>query len=292
MPQAGTRVEFTNLEKVLFEELGITKAKVLEYYVRKAPQILPILKERPLSLKRYPDGVGKAGFYEKNAPLGTPPWVKTFRVHSDSVERDVNYIVCNELDTLLWLANLATIEMHMPLSTADQYGKPDLMLFDIDPEPPAGIAEAVGTALLLKDKLGDEGLRGYPKTSGKKGVHVVVPIVRGPTFKEVREFVRDVGKGLAREAGFVRSEFSQTKEPGTVFVDYLQNAKGKTMVAPYSLRGTLSATVSMPLEWEDLRKGISPGDFTLLSVLKGAGRDPWADLLEDRQRLETGRHGE
>lgn len=285
MSRAKTRVELTNLEKVLFEEPGITKAKVLEYYVRIAPKILPVVRDRPLSLKRYPDGIGKAGFYEKNAPLGTPSWVKTFRVHSDSSDKDTNYIVCNELDTLLWLANLATIEIHMPLSTAGHYDKPDLILFDLDPEPPAGIAEAIETALLLKEKLGNEELRGYPKTSGKKGVHVIVPIALGPTFKEVRDFVRGVGKWLAREVGFVRSERSQTKDAGTVFIDYLQNAQGRTVVAPYSLRATREATVSMPLAWEDLRKGISPGDFTLFNVPGKPKTDPWADLFTTRQKL-------
>lgn len=281
-----TKVNFTNLEKVLFPKLNITKAKMVEYYTRIAPRILPILHDRPLSLKRYPDGVDSEGFFEKNAAQGTPSWVKTFKVHSETADRDVNHIVCNDLDTLLWLANLAAIEIHMPLSTVGHYDIPDLVLFDVDPEPPLGIEKAVEVAFMIRERLEEAGLKGYPKTSGKKGIHIVVPIIPGPSFKDIRQFVRGVGRRLVRDAGFIRSELAQSREPGTVFVDYLQNSRGRTMVAPYSLRGVPDATVSMPLGWEDLKKGISPSDFTLLSVPKAVRSDPWANLLRDKQKLE------
>jgi bifunctional non-homologous end joining protein LigD len=281
-----TKVNLTNLEKVIFPGPQITKAKMMEYYVKIAAKILPFLHGRPLSLKRFPDGLGSEGFYEKNAPKGTPSWVTTFKVHLESGNRDIDHIVCNDLDTLLWLTNLAAIEIHMPLSTVDDYDRPDLVLFDLDPEPPAGIEEAVEVAFLLKERLSEVGLRGYPKTSGKKGIHVLIPIMRGPSFKGSREFVRGMGRQLAREGGFIRSELSQSKEAGTVFVDYLQNSRGRTFIAPYSLRGTPGATVSMPMRWEDLKKGISPSDFTLFNVPTLSGSDPWANLLKDRQTLE------
>lgn len=280
-----TRVDFTNLGKLIYPDAKITKARVLEYYVRMAPRLLPLLRDRPLSLKRYPDGAGSEGFFEKNAPRGMPTWVNTFRVRSGSSERVVNYVVCNDLDTLLWLANLAALEIHIPLSTTEMYDRPDLILFDLDPEPPAGIEEAREAALLLKESLEGEGLKAYPKTSGRKGIHVLVPILRGPGFKETREFVHKMGKRLSKDASFVRSELSQTKDAGSVFIDYLQNAQGRTVIAPYSLRATPEATVSMPLAWDELRKGISPGDFTLLTVPGRFRMDPWADLFIIKQKL-------
>jgi len=169
MGERLTKVEFTNLDKVLFPQLKITKASVIEYYIRVAPRMLRFLADRPIVLTRFPDGIDKEGFYEKNAPEGTPPWVKTVRIYSETAERNVDYILCNDLDTLIWLANLAAIEIHMPLSRADFREKPDFVLFDLDPEPPASYDEAVGVALSLKEKLDRLGLKSYAKPPERKG---------------------------------------------------------------------------------------------------------------------------
>ncbi len=283
-----TRVEFTNLEKILYPALGVTKSKVIEYYIKMAPRMLEILKGRPIVMKRFPKGIGVEGFYEKDVPMGTPPWVKTFRRYSETAQREINYVVGNGLDTLIWLANLAALEINITLSRADYYENPDFVLFDIDPEPPAGFDDAVETALLLKEKLDALGFRGYVKTSGKKGLHVVIPIVEGYTFKQTREFVHLFGKHLARESDLVVSEFSQSQEPGTVFVDYMQNVAGKTMICPYSLRAEESAPVSTPLEWRELGKGLRPEDYNIFTVLTRE-KDPWAKMLGDRQKLEVGK---
>ncbi len=173
-----TKVDFSNLDKILFPKPRITKSQVIEYYIKVAPRILAILKDRPIVLTRYPNGVDEKGFYEKDKPEGTPTWVKTATFYSETAERDVNYVLVNDLDTLIWLANLAAIEIHMPLGRADVRDKPDFVLFDIDPEPPANFADAVAVSLLLKEKLDQLGLKAYPKTSGKKGLHIVIPIVR------------------------------------------------------------------------------------------------------------------
>jgi bifunctional non-homologous end joining protein LigD len=286
MDERLTKVRFTNLDKILFPKLNITKAQVVEYYIKIAPKMLGILTDRPLVLTRFPNGVDKAGFYEKDAPEGTPSWVKTVRIYSETAQRNVNYIICNDLDTLIWLANLAAIEIHMPLSTVSSIDKPDLLLFDIDPEPPASIEEATKVALLLKKKLDQIGLKSYVKISGKKGLHVVIPILREHGFRETRALVHMIGQQLAKELEIVVSELAETKKPGKVFVDYLQNSHGRTMVCPYSLRVTSDATVSTPLEWADIKKGIKPAEFNLFSVVK-LENDPWKDILENRQQLEV-----
>jgi len=279
-----TRVEFTNLDKILYPGLKITKAQVIEYYIRLAPKILGFLADRPLVTTRFPDGVDKEGFYEKDAPVGTPAWVKVFKRYSESAKRDINYILCNNIDTLIWMANLAALEIHATLSKAGSFEIPDLALFDIDPEPPADYNDVIDVALLLEENLDSLGLVSYIKTSGKKGLHVVVPVVEGYSFPEIREFVHQIGKYLARESETVVSEVSESKKPGTIFIDYLQNSHGRTMICPYSLRATSQATVSMPLEWKDVKKGLKPDDFNLLSVVK-IEKDPWRDLMKNMQSL-------
>ena len=286
MNERLTRVNFSNLDKVLFPKLKITKAQVIEYYIKVAPRLLEVVADRAIVLTRYPDGVVAQGFYAKDMPKGTPSWVRTKTFYSDSAERNVNYIIVNDLDTLIWLANLAAIEIHMPLSRVDAREKPDFVLFDIDPEPPAGFDDAIAVALLLKEKLDQLGLQPYIKTSGKKGFHIVIPIVREYTYGRTREFAHVIGQFLARESEIVVSEFSETKTPNKVFMDYTQNSHGKTMVIPYGLRATPDATASTPLEWKEVKKGLKPESLNLFSVVKRE-EDPWKGILENRQKLEV-----
>lgn len=284
MSEKLTRVDFSNLNKILYPELRVTKSQVIEYYIRIAPRMLGLLANRPLSLTRFPDGVDKEGFYEKDIPMGTPSWVKTFKRYSDTAQRDIHYIVCNDLDTLLWLANLAALEIHMTLSRTDSFESPDLALIDVDPEPPAGYDKAVDVAL-LKEKLDSLGLRSYVKTSGKKGLHVLIPVVQGYTFRQTREFVHRIGKELAKESDLIVAEFSRSREPGKVFIDYLQNSHARTVVCPYSLRATPKATVSMPLEWAQIRRELNPEELNIMTA-RDIQTEPWKDFLEDKQRLE------
>jgi bifunctional non-homologous end joining protein LigD len=282
-----TKVDLKNLDKIFYPKNKVTKGQVIEYYVRMAPKILPIIANRPLVLTRYPDGVqgDKASFFEKNAPEGTPKWVKTKIIYSYTSKRDVYYIVCNDLDTLIWLANLAALEIHMPFSKIDDLDNPDLLFFDLDPEPPATLSDAAEVALLLKDKLLKLGLTPYVKTSGKKGLHVVIPIVAEYSFEKTRDFVHKIGVELAKESDIVVSEFKDTKKPGKVFADYLQNSPIRTMVIPYSLRPTPDATVSAPLEWDEVKKGINPSDYTISTVVKRTS-NPWKDIFQKRCKLE------
>ena len=281
-----TRVEFTNLEKILYPEPKITKGQVIEYYVRVAPKLLGLLEDRPLVMTRFPDGVDREGFYEKDAPLGTPSWVETYRRYSESSQRELSYVVCNNLDTLVWLANLAAIEIHMTLSRVGSYESPDLVLFDVDPKAPAGFDEAVEVALLLKDVLAKLAFRSFVKTSGKKGLHVVVPLVAGYTYEQTRNFVHRVAQDLAKKSKMVVSEFVDARKSGVVFIDYRQNSEGRTMVCPYSLRATPEATVSTPLSWDSLGKKIKPSDFTLLTLVKKQD-NPWKELFSVRHKLEV-----
>ena len=281
-----TRVEFTNLDKVLYPDLHITKGQVIEYYIKMAPRMMGILADRPMVLTRFPDGVGKEGFYEKDLPLGAPSWVQRFKEYSESSQREINYVVCNDLDTLIWLANLAALELHVTLSRTKEFRKPDLALFDVDPRPPASMDDVVNVALLLKEKLDTLNLKSFVKTSGKKGLHIVVPLVREYSFGQTREFTHQIAKYLSTESSAVVSEFSKVKEPGTVYVDYLQNSHGKTMISPYSLRAVPQATVSMPLSWDEVKKGLKPETFTILTAINSSS-DPWRNLFKYKQKLEV-----
>jgi len=282
-----TKVKFSNLNKILYPHLELTKGKVIKYYLKVAPLMLKFLKNRPLVTTRFPDGVDKKGFYEKNAPMGTPSWVKTFKHYSKTAKRNVNYVVCNNLDTLLWLANLAALEIHIPLSKIDSYEKPDMILFDIDPEPPADINDACEVAKVLREKLEAFSLKSYPKTSGKKGLHIVVPIVPEYSYDQTREFVHQVGKHLEKEIDIVVSEFSHSQEPGTVYIDYGQNSKGKTMICPYSLRATVNGSISFPLSWKKLEKGLKPENFNISTVLDSMPKDLWGNFWQTNQRLDV-----
>jgi bifunctional non-homologous end joining protein LigD len=235
-------------------------------------------------MHRFPDGIGGEGFFEKDAPAGTPEYVEIFNHWSETAERDVHFVLCNNLDTLIWIANLASLEIHTTLSTTTSYNSPDLLLFDIDPEPPLTFDDVIDVARVVKDHLEARGIRPFVKTSGKKGVHIVVPLVSGYTFSEVRDFAHGIGKDIARDTQKVVSEFPRSRDAGTVFIDYLQNAHGKTMVAPYSLRATPGATVSTPLQWEDLSPGIYPEDFNIKTVLSRDG-EPWREIFDNRQKI-------
>jgi bifunctional non-homologous end joining protein LigD len=281
-----TKAKFTHLNKLLYPQLQVTKHQFIEYVIKMAPRMLPFLRDRPLVVTRYPEGVTAQGFYAKNVPEGAPSWVQTVNLYSKSAKRDTNYIVCNDFDTLLWLANLDALEIHIPLSSVDSLETPDFAFFDIDPEPPATFQDAASAALLLHEKLEELGLVAYVKTSGKKGLHVLLPVVGTYSFSQTRNLVHALGKLLAKDSDLIVSEFSDTKKPAKVFIDYVQNGEGRTLICPYSLRVTPEATASAPVEWAELKKGIKPADFTIFSVplLK---TDPWKDIFSHPQKLEV-----
>jgi bifunctional non-homologous end joining protein LigD len=286
MTERLTKAEFSNLDKILYPELNVTKAQVIEYYIKIAPKMLNLLAGRPIVITRFPNGVNKEGFYEKDAPQGTPSWVKTFRRYSETAEREINYVLCDDVDTLLWLANLASLEIHMTLSKADSFENPDLVVFDLDPKPPADCDDVVEVALLVKERLDSLRLGSYVKTSGKKGLHIIIPILKGYTFQQAREFVQKIAAYVGKQTEKVVAERSKSNTPGRVYIDYVQNSHGRTMICPYSTRATPHATVSTPLEWSHVKKGLNPEEFNLFSVVK-VSKSPWEGLLENRQKLEA-----
>ncbi|HET6580518.1 MAG TPA: non-homologous end-joining DNA ligase, partial [Methanoregula sp.] len=279
-----TRVRFSYLDKIMYPSMQITKKEVIAYYIRLAPRMLPFLSDRPVTMHRFPGGVGGEDFYEKDAPQGTPDFVNLFTHYSETADREVNFVVCNNLDTLIWLANLASLEIHLTLSKTGSYESPDLLLFDIDPEPPLGFDEVIEVSSVVREHLGAAGMVAYVKTSGKKGLHIVVPLLAGHRFGDVRDFAHRIGKDIAKDIPHVVSEFPRSRDPGTIFVDYLQNAQGKTMVAPYSLRGTPAATVSTPLQWDNLRKGVRAEDFNIKTVISKK-EEPWRDIFDNKQKI-------
>jgi bifunctional non-homologous end joining protein LigD len=278
-----TKVRLSNLDKILFPELRLIKKDIIEYYIRIAPRMLSFLRDRALVRVRFPEGIYGLNFYEKNAPEGTPEWVRTFSKYSKTTEGETNYVVCNDIDTLIWLANLAALELHIPLSRIPETGKPDMVLFDLDPEPPAGLMEAINVAILLKDLLEEFALESYVKTSGKKGIHVVIPLEPKYDFRNTRDFVHEIGSKMAEEHGFIVSERRQTNVPGTVLIDYPQNSERATMIAPYSLRSTREATISTPLGWKEL-ENIHPFDFNIYSLIERKV-EPWKEFFNRKQNL-------
>jgi len=281
--QGLTRVKFSNLDKILYPELRLSKADIIEYYIKAAPKMLAYLKDRALVRTRYPDGIHEENFYEKDTPKGAPDWVKTFTKYSASVEKETSYVVCNDLDTLIWLANLAALELHIPLSTVNAVEEPDLLLFDVDPEPPAGLSDSIRVSLMLRDYLDALGLKPFVKTSGKKGLHIVVPLVSGYSFIDTSSFVHALAIQLASKDPHIVSERSQTNIPGTVLIDYPQNSERGTMIAPYSLRAIREATVSSTLAWDEL-PNLRPYDWNIFNILDRKG-DPWKGLFEERFKL-------
>ncbi len=278
-----TKVKFSNLDKILYPELHLSKTDIIEHYIKVAPRMLPFLKDRTLVRTRYPDGIRGESFYEKDIPAGTPNWVQTYTKYSASVNKETEYVVCNDLDTLLWLANLAALELHTPLSKIQAVAEPDLLLFDVDPEPPAGLKESIQAAFILKEYLETLGLSSYVKTSGKKGLHIVVALESGISFKETSSFAHAVAILLNRKHDIIVSERSQTNIPGTVLLDYPQNSDRGTMIAPYSLRATREATVSTPLEWNEL-PNLRPFDWNIFNVHERKLK-PWAKLFNERYKL-------
>jgi bifunctional non-homologous end joining protein LigD len=250
---AGSRLSLSNLEKTLYPSYGLTKAHVLEYYRRIAPLILPHLKDRALTFKRYPEGVEKDFFFEKRCPSHRPAWVKTAEISQDGGER-MTVCLVNDLETLMWAENLASVELHVPLARADSPETPDSMVFDLDPGDQAGILECARVALILRDLLSRTGLASYVKTSGKKGLHVYVPLnCKETTFEDTKIFSKTVAGIMQKHyPDLVTAKMGKRERKAKVFINWSQNDASKTMICVYSLRARENPMVSFPLEWTEL----------------------------------------
>jgi bifunctional non-homologous end joining protein LigD len=279
----GRRLSLSNLDKVMYPKVGFAKGEVIDYYTRVAPVLLPHLRDRPLTLKRYPNGVEGGHFYEKRCPPHAPDWVRT-----EQVEK-ICYCVCDDLPTLVWLANLADLELHPSLSLVDDIHRPTVMAFDLDPGPPAALAECCEVALLLRDALAQLGLESCVKTSGSKGIQVYVPLnVEGVDYDHG---TKALSQALARHLEAQRPELivSQQKKElrrGKVLIDWSQNDEHKTTVSVYSLRARERPTVSTPLRWDELEDPDALV-FEAADVLERIERhgDLFAPVVELQQEL-------
>jgi bifunctional non-homologous end joining protein LigD len=256
----GREIKVSNLDKVLYPAVGFTKRDVIEFYADIAPVLIPHLEGRPLTLKRYPNGVEGKFFYEKNAPSHRPEWVHTEPVELDS--KTIPFVVCDDLPTLVWLANLADLELHTSLSRAQPIERPTALAFDLDPGEPATIVECCQVGLLLEGMFRRLGLQSFPKTSGSKGLQVYVPLNDvGMTYDTTKPFAKAVAELLEREEpGLVVSRQTKTLRRGKVLVDWSQNDEHKTTVNVYSLRARERPTVSTPLTWDEVREAARAGD--------------------------------
>lgn len=294
----GRQLKLSNLDKVLYPETGFTKGHVLDYYRRIAPVLLPHLRDRPLTLKRYPDGVDSQYFYEKQCPSHRPPWVETAPVWSGHNQRTIHFCLANDLATLMWVANLASLELHTqlhraPASTgappAPGLSRPDSVVFDLDPGPPAAIPECVQVAQWLREALDGLGLASVVKTSGSKGLQVYVPLNTPVSYDETKGFSRALAQVLERaHPKLVVSNMAKELRHGKVLIDWSQNDEHKTTVCVYSLRARPQPTVSAPLRWEEVEAAAVPViDAPTALERVAADGDLFASLLETEQRLPT-----
>jgi bifunctional non-homologous end joining protein LigD len=279
----GHRLSLSNLDKVLYPAVGFTKGQVIDYYTRVAPYVLPHLRDRPLTLKRYPNGVEGQYFYEKRCPSHAPEWVRREEVQG------ITYCVCDDLPTLVWLANLADLELHPSLSQVDEILRPTVMAFDLDPGAGAGLPECCEVAFILRDALTRLGLESFAKTSGSKGIQVYVPL--NVEAVDYDNGTKALSKALARhlEAQHPKLIVSQQKKElrkGKVLIDWSQNDEHKTTVGVYSLRARERPTVSTPVTWEELEdpEGLAFEASDVLERVEQHG-DLFAPVVELEQEL-------
>lgn len=258
---AGRRLSLSNLEKDLYPSYGFTKAQILEYYRRIAKFILPHLQNRALTLKRYPEGVDQDFFFEKRCPAHHPPWVKTAEVRLEDKER-MTVCLVNDLSTLMWVENLASLELHVPLARAGSPETPDSMVFDLDPGEPANLLDCARVALIIRDLLIPLHLTSYVKTSGQKGLHVYVPLnLAGTTFEDTKKFSKAVAEIMQKNyPDLVTAKMAKEYRQGRVFINWSQNDSKKTMICVYSLRAREKPIVSFPLAWSELENLAGQGD--------------------------------
>ncbi len=275
----GQSLELSNLDKVLYPAAGFTKGEIINYYTQVAAVLLPHLRGRALTRIRFPNGVDGQSFFEKNKPGGTPDWVRveTLPVPGSTKDREtIDYVVADDLPTLVWLANLAALELHTPQWRIGK--EPDLMVVDLDPGAPAGLRECCAVAVMMRDRLAEDGLTALPKTSGKKGMQLSCPIAGTQSAEEVSAYAHRIAEELERVSPkTITSKMTKRLRPGKVFIDWSQNSAAKTTVAPYSLRAQATPTVSTPLTWEEVEAGAARA-FSPDEVLERV--EEYGDLLE------------
>ncbi len=292
----GRELKLTNLDKVLYPEAGFSKGEVVDYYAKVAPAIVPHLAGRALTLRRFPEGVDDtdAAFFEKRCPKHRPEWVKTTRVLAGPHAGYIDYCVCEDKATLVWMAQLAAIELHPALSLGDKHEQPTVLAFDLDPGPPAEVLDCGRVALRLRELFGHVGLESFVKTSGSKGLQVYVPLNTKTSYEETRPFAQAIAQLLAKQSPdeVIAKMGKKTLRKGKVFIDWYQNNERKTTIAVYSLRARERPTVSTPVTWDEVERAVAKDDadslvFEAGEVLKRVEKhgDLFASVLELKQKL-------
>jgi bifunctional non-homologous end joining protein LigD len=289
---AARKVRLTNLEKEFWPDLHITKRDLLQYYADMSEYLLPHLKDRAMVMKRYPNGAGGEFFFQKRVPIPHPPWIQTCSIlHSSGNE--IDFPVVQNVETLLWVVNLGCIDLNQWYAKCDDVDRPDYLHFDLDPTPGAEFPLVLETALAVRDTLTELKIPSYAKTTGSRGIHLYVPIKRGPTQKEVWTFAKATAQTLAgRHPNLMTAEYKVKKRPDKrVLVDYNQNAWGRTLASVYSVRPQPLATVSTPVTWKEIEQGIRIEDFRMENVperVRKAG-DVYRPLLLAKNRIHLER---
>jgi bifunctional non-homologous end joining protein LigD len=286
----GKKLAVSNLNKVLYPKVGFTKGQVIDYYIQIAPVLLPHLRDRPLTMKRYPNGVDAEFFYEKNCPVHRPKWVKTAKVWSHGNNRMMDYCLAQDLPTLVWAANLADLELHTSLARKNNVAQPTMMVFDLDPGPPANIVQCCQVGIWLRDLLSKMKLKSFAKTSGSKGLQVYVPLNTPANFDNTKGLSRALAEHLEREhPQLVVSKMLKSLRTGKVLVDWSQNDEHKTTVCVYSLRAKEEPTVSTPVTWDEVEtclKKKKPDLLTFRSDQTLARVETSGDLFEPVEKLK------
>ncbi len=289
----GRELSLSNLDKVLYPDAGFTKAQLIDYYVRIAPVLLPHLRGRPLTMKRYPEGVSGFFFYEKNCPKHRPDWVQTAPVWSHGNNRWMHYCLIEDLPTLVWAANLADIELHTSLSLGSKIEQPTMIVFDLDPGAPADIIQCCQVGLWVREIFSRLGMESFPKTSGSKGLQIYIPLNTPVTYDETKPFAHQLARLLERRyPGRVLSDMKKALRVNKVFVDWSQNDQYKTTVCVYSLRAKERPTVSTPVTWQEVERCLKKQDPNLLvfdskQAVERAGKlgDLYEPVLTLKQKL-------
>jgi len=284
----GRLLTLSNLDKMMWPEEKITKAHLIKFYLDLAPLLLPYIRNRPLVMKRYPDGIEGDYFYQKECPDYAPDWVETYSVrHTRKV---INYIVCNDTPTLAWMAGQGCLEVHAWLSRVDEIDCPDLAVFDLDPAEGVPFSAVKQVALIVRGVLEQYGITGFPKTSGSSGMHVFIPLEAAYSFPRVAAAMKYLAEIILRAyPNLVTLERSKPKRKGKVYLDYLQNGRGKTMAFPYSLRPLPGAPVSTPLTWHEVEyKDFDHGSHNIQNIARRISRDgdPYSNIFQARQDLD------
>src|SRR5436309_5521985 len=282
-------VKLTNLKKLFWPELKITKRDLLQYYADVAAVLLPHLQDRAMVMKRYPNGAAGEFFFMKRAPSPRPSWIELCSIEHGS-GNVIDFPIVQDLPALLWVINLGCIDLNQWYARCDDVDRPDYLHFDLDPVPGAKFAQVRETALAVRHALESLGMKSYPKTTGSKGIHIYVPIVRGPTQKQVWTIAKEIAQVLeSARPKLITAQYKIAKRPkGRVLVDYNQNAWGRTLASIYSIRPTPKATVSTPVTWKEIEQGIEIDDFRIDNVRRRIQKlgDLWAPLLSKQKRFD------